>query len=806
MAEQLISPGVFTQENDQTFLPQGVGNIGAALIGPTLKGQSMAPIVVQSEQEFVQTFGSTNPNYYLPYTAKEYFRAGGNNLTVIRTLFEGGYSMLHPVAIVATGSFGKKHIAFLHPSQVVSDNADFYDSTLPLFNSSSFIVNSSGSLTFKVSGSFTVDSSAFPAALTTSTAIYTSSIDVTSTNYLGKILGKNPNDNQDPAYLYTMFDLSASASLAADANTTFYFESGSFNMLNDYTNAATPWIFSQTISGQNRNLFKFWTISDGTNSNYEIKVGISNIRPAGSVPGSEYGSFSIVVRAVDQSKLIPFGSPYTYQDSDTKPTILEQYDNVNLDPNSSRFIGRVIGDKYNTYINGKVVVNGNYSNKSRYIYVEVDSAVTNQVYSPELVPFGHAALTNPLPNNFTSIAPATYATNQLLNGSYNKKKWFGLDFLNYDNLNYLKPLPSSNQTSGTNSRFLLSNCLQHASAPGGYGYVGLTSATALESRKFLVPFQGGFDGIHPNKRKLVGTEIVAGNVQGYDLTDNTTSGYSIYKKAIDIFSNPDEIDINMLYMPGTIYSLHSAIVDYAATMCEDRGDVFYIFDCVPQTDSISNAISSVETIDNNYSATYYPWVKVMDSNLNKPLWVPPGVIMPGVLANNDKVGEAWFAPAGLNRGALNQVLDAYTRLTVPERNDLYSGRINPIATFAKDGVVVWGQKTLQARPSALDRINVRRLLITVKKFIASATRYLVFEQNTTVTRNKFINLCNPYLEMVQSKQGLYLFRVVMNETTNTADLIDRNIMAGYIELQPTKTAEIIKIDFNLLPTGAAFTA
>ena len=202
---------------------------------------------------------------------------------------------------------------------------------------------------------------------------------------------------------------------------------------------------------------------------------------------------------------------------------------------------------------------------------------------------------------------------------------------------------------------------------------------------------------------------------------------------------------------------------------------------------------------------YYPWVKIVDANTTRPIWVPPSAIIPSVLAFNDKVGEQWFAPAGLNRGGL-AVNDVYVRLNRADIDTLYDGRVNPIATIPNIGYAVWGQKTLQAKPSALDRINVRRLLIALKKFIASASQYLVFEQNTSATRNRFLNIVNPYMESVQQRQGIYAFKVVMDDTNNTADLIDRNIMYGQIYLQPTRTAEFIIIDFNILPTGATFGA
>jgi len=241
-------------------------------------------------------------------------------------------------------------------------------------------------------------------------------------------------------------------------------------------------------------------------------------------------------------------------------------------------------------------------------------------------------------------------------------------------------------------------------------------------------------------------------------------------------------------------------------MCEAREDCFFIGDVVGASDSISQAIEQGQAIDSNYVGTYYPWVKTIDSRTNKLISVPPSVLMPGIYASNDAVAAEWFAPAGLNRGGIVGAISVLNRLTHAERDELYEGKINPIAQFPGEGIVAFGQKTLQDKASALDRINVRRLMIKVKKYIASTSRYLVFEQNTSTTRGKFLNTVNPYLEGIQQRQGLYAFRVVMDESNNTPDVIDRNILAGQIFLQPTKTAEFIVLDFNILPTGASFTA
>jgi phage tail sheath protein FI len=260
----------------------------------------------------------------------------------------------------------------------------------------------------------------------------------------------------------------------------------------------------------------------------------------------------------------------------------------------------------------------------------------------------------------------------------------------------------------------------------------------------------------------------------------------------------------MLALPGVIKRLHSSVTTAATDMVEKRSDAFFVMDLTSVNDSVNTAVNETDGLDSNYAAAYYPWVKVLDTSRNKPVFVPPSVVVPGAIAASDALQAEWFAPAGLNRGVLGNVLEARIRLNQSERDKLYEARINPIATFPQTGVCIWGQKTLQLKASALDRINVRRLLIAVKKFIASSSRFLLFEQNTAATRNRFLNIVNPFLESVQQQQGLFAFRVQMDESNNTADVIDRNQLVGAIFLQPTKTAEFIILDFNVLPTGATF--
>jgi phage tail sheath protein FI len=222
--------------------------------------------------------------------------------------------------------------------------------------------------------------------------------------------------------------------------------------------------------------------------------------------------------------------------------------------------------------------------------------------------------------------------------------------------------------------------------------------------------------------------------------------------------------------------------------------------------TISSATQQANNLDSSYGATYWPWIQLRSRETGKLVFCPASTIVPAVYEYNDKVSAEWFAPAGLTRGGLSTVIQPEKRLTVTQRDTLYNSSVNPIAIFPGQGTVIYGQKTLQKKASALDRVNVRRLLIALKRYIGNVAETLVFEQNTQATRNTFLNQVNPYLQYVQQKQGLYAFRVVMDDTNNTPAVVDRNQLVGAIYLQPTKTAEFILIDFNILPTGATFGA
>lgn len=282
-----------------------------------------------------------------------------------------------------------------------------------------------------------------------------------------------------------------------------------------------------------------------------------------------------------------------------------------------------------------------------------------------------------------------------------------------------------------------------------------------------------------------------------------------YTDMLNLLANVDDYQYNIMLIPGLTNVSQTSPLTTAINNAQTRGDHLVVIDPVnyaAQIGGASGVKAQANSRDTSYGAMYWPWVRTKDPDSGKNVWVPASTMMGGVFAFNDRAAEPWFAPAGINRGGLGTVLSAERKLSATNRDDLYSANINPIATFPGVGTVVYGQKTLQRKASALDRVNVRRLLIELKGYISQVAQNLVFEQNTAATRNNFLAQVNPYLENVQARQGLYAFKVIMDDSNNTPDVIDRNQLVGQIYIQPTRTAEFIYLDFNLQPTGATFPA
>ena len=910
MAEKLVSPGVFTQENDLSFLPQGVSEIGAAIIGPTLEGPAFVPTLVESSNDFFAQFGAPSPEIYTPYCVMEYLKSAGR-VTIVRILYDQEWEEVADSQSVAIGigddAVGAYSTGSIELSGVFAQDDQVtitYGSTtytfkadvdpvsedvgnLYYFESCSVIADTAASMSEKINSvniswlnNTSVDTStiSFTASIShsnynnvvfasdditftltqmaggvdptyaaiaglilptskywnevtgdsdnkitltyvepgkfnvTATGVtpdpvtYSCSLDSAASNYYIDTLGNDPRDQLRFVYLHSAFpdaitdELETTTDIIDDNNYGMYHSGG-------HGKARTPWVYSQDMGNTRYQLFRIKTVDDGTKSNKKVKIGIYNVKHASAtINGNRpYTLFNLLVRKWD--------------DTDQTPTVYETYTNLNLDPDSENYICRRIGDQYKEFIDGKLYIRGDYGNVSKYIFVEVNDSVGLKNVPRKVEPVAFAPLTYPIvidegiSAGDETIPSASIRFHQTAStGEKTKKVWLGFNYEEDTALAYLAPIPEDGSgyevRTGLNVYDRTDNVHVQFSSES---VTGDDWTASVEEFNMMLPFQGGHDGCAPYYR--ISNPITNGDTYGVwngldimgfeDLANFNSDATAQYRKALNTVKNQDELDINMIITPGIPMDA-GGVTTYAKNICEDRGDCFYIVDTGGPTQTIASAIQSADAWDTSYAACYYPWVKIKDVINNKYVWVPPTTVMGGVMTFNDRVAYPWYAPAGLNRGGISSAIQTYTRLTHDERDDLYENNVNPLASFPGQGVVAWGQKTLQVKESALDRINVRRLLIKLKKFIASTSRYLVFENNTTQTRAKFLNIVNPYLDSVQQRQGLYAFKVVMDATNNPSAIIDRNIMKGEIYLQPAKTAEFIVIDFNVMPTGAEF--
>ena len=338
--------------------------------------------------------------------------------------------------------------------------------------------------------------------------------------------------------------------------------------------------------------------------------------------------------------------------------------------------------------------------------------------------------------------------------------------------------------------------------------------------RFTVPLYGGFDGFDIFEKSPLN------NSRALQGSSKTTSAFPMYytlRKAIDSVNDPDQVNINMAAMPGVT---DSQTTDYLIAMAEERKDTLAVIDLeggytasTEGTESFSDRVGNSATVVTNvqnrnfnssYAAAYYPWVQISDTARNARVWIPSSAIALGVLASSAARSELWFAPAGFNRGGLSNgsaglnVVNVIEKLTSTQRDNLYDVNVNPIASFPAEGIVVFGQKTLQANPSALDRINVRRLMIFLKKQIREIANNILFDPNEQVTWNRFLNQVNPFLSSIKNRFGLSDYRVILDSSTTTPDMVDRNIMYAKILLKPTRAIEFIALDFVITRSGVEF--
>jgi hypothetical protein len=869
MAQKFVSPGVFTSELDQSFLAQGVGAIGAAMVGRTLKGPAFVPTVVHDFDEFTMKFGTTDQKgvAQLPYAARNYLKNAGT-LTVVRVLGDDdgtGLTNLAPTgtfyllkdtvtgaalgtifsdgALMVTGSIftplaiGTAGTTASLTLVSTASNGDVTFSSVATGSAANSLqvalISSTSSIAYVIGNLINVyydDGVSTAANVVTAVALTASGLvtAVTGGTGLGIVTAHTATNlagGTNHTYKYAAATASNNAGAADRWTKTlnydptkfaqkgyFVYQEFAWDLANtgalglqqissisasfaqNYTYAETPIITSQKFGANSYQLFRFWTKGAGAAANTDVKVSIQNVKPSVNDLVTPYGTFDVVIRA--------------YGDQDGRQAQLETFTNLTLDPNSVNYVARVIGDQYVTWdnFNRKLIPHGDYKGYSNYI--RIDMSIFDADAPKEALPWGHLGL--PVPGNGATTASLPLVPNQKdSSGNINNNVYFGVNFGDAstpidDVLQYLPPdvrtamgVTDDNAFSLSYLTFGLYNGRITASydALSAGTYQPLVVSSSLQ--KFTVPFYGGFDG--------------------FDLTDSDPLSVSDgqpegvagsapivwLKRGVDAVSNPDLFDMNVLSLPGIT---NFKAVDYGRKVCNDRADCFFVMD-IPGS-AVNDAIAQLNNrgIDDNYSACYYPDIKYNDTIWNRIVLVKPSVLVLAAIAYNDRVGQPFFAPAGLNRGGLGQfgAVDVQDRLTFQDRNDLYEARINPIATFPNEGIVVFGQKTLQVKPSALDRVNVRRLLIYAKKLVASTAKYLLFEPDNPNTWLKFVNTVNPILDKIRQDQGVDRFKVVMDSTTNTPDLIDRNIMTGKIFLQPTKSAEFIDLQFIITSSGVQF--
>ena len=629
---------------------------------------------------------------------------------------------------------------------------------------------------------------------------FTCSMDTSSTKYVGKVFGNDVFDKAKgdvPVYVYESYPhflkSAFEAGFVRGLSLTEVVVSEGNNFLSQWDTPMSPMIVSEVRGGEVADLFEVITISDGDSANYQVKVSVININ-------LETGEFDLIVR--------------DFNDTDANIVVLEKFTRCSMNPDLPGYVARKVGTS-----------DGEYELRSRYIMLNMADS-----HPTDAFPAGFKGFTNNGSFGSATIGSVMYKTEYydagdtmgyqadgtpiLSSGDKVRKVTLGLSSdvgMDKDLLKY-KGAAASTTTNG----FHLS-----VNAPTGYtktsydleGQTGTDNKLDnINFRKFTFAVCGGYDGwdIYRNV-KTFGDAYIFGK-QTY-VSGHTTNGgvfsttvgnsdYYAYLQGINTFANPESVDINVFATPGINFYDHSSLTSQAIDIMEnDRADSLYIIGSpnLSTADEVIDALDGV-ALDTNYSATYWPWIQVRDNDNATQLYLPPTGEVVRNIALTDNVSFPWFAVAGYSRG-LVKAIKATKKLTLDERDDLYKNRINPIATFSDTGTIIWGNKTLQVRESALDRINVRRLLLRARKLISAVAVRLLFEQNDEQVRNEFLRLVNPILESIKRERGLYEFRVTVS---NDPEDIDANTLRGKIYVKPTRSLEFIDLEFIITPTGASF--
>lgn len=930
---RFVSPGVQVQEIDQSQIPRAPDEIGPAIIGRSLRGPVMRPVKVNSFSDFVDVFGEpvaggiggdvwrdgnkTAPTY-ASYAAQAYLRnsspvtfirlAGYQNSKATATSQANGAAgwsvtnayglFVMPISESATsGVWTSNGAQTASLAAIIYAGAGTYGLTgKPLSGSletvqgqlGTWVRASGGNLEFKLvvnsvtkSVNFDENSKKYIRSALNTNPILTNGDIVSSTTLENYFLGETFKTWVEQNNGGTVEGSSFAGTLVRIDGAAVDFA----NHLVEAQDATSGWVVSQHLANSGsfipdangkypvQELFRFVGLTEGEWNSQNLKISIEDIKE----PPNEflkYGSFTVSVRRL--------------QDNDLTPQYLERYVNVSLDPSSENYIAKKIGDKYTEWDYDKKLFAeyGTYTNRSKFIRVEMNEDVNAGLTDAGLIPFGFygptvytsSLLTPSSGSNFFAVSASVAQVNSFVDTaisgnsawtasfalpevplltttaktpvpSFNSVFWglktnFGSvkkhnkDLVDYvraapkdSNATYYSFLFSLDDVSGSVSGSIIAPSVAASWAEGNRAAglsltsTGLTSSNGSRLilgtfNKFTLPLLGGSDGVDITEKDPFNRRFLEGGA------DTTNYAYNSVKVAIESIADPEVVEMNLASIPGIDNeSLTGLLLD----KCETRADTLAVIDLkgdyvpeegksAPSTSaaarkpSVDSVVSNLKNraINSSYGCSFFPWVLIRDNISNNTVWVPPSVVALGTFSSSQRRTEVWFAPAGFNRGGLTEgaaglpVIQTSLKLTSKDRDSLYEANINPIASFPAEGIVIFGQKTLQVTPSALDRINVRRLMIYLKKEISRFANTILFDPNISVTWGRFTNLAVPFLNGVKSRFGLSDFRVILDETTTTPDLVDRNIVYAKILLKPTRAIEFIALDFVITNTGASF--
>lgn len=827
-----VSPGVYTDERDVTYSVKSLGITSLGLVGETLYGPAFQNVEIENWGEYVDYFGGTStekfangkPKYEAAYIAKSYLEES-RRLNMVRVLGLSGYDAGKVWPIKYGTDENNKLVIVLRGKKEIKpqgdDCATGYTATelvekieIVDYKEDVKIINCTGNTTETQSNNLKFG---LKVTLTNgSEKVYNVSLNSNDSNYIYKVFGNKPNAGKAEVYVEAVYEKALTENCAAcdfkiDANT-------GLDDYNDYKSpyryAQTPWIVSEALinsdeSNKNvtmKRLFKFVTISDGDAANYQVKVSIQNVN-------SDYGTFDVVVR--------------DFNDTDANPVILERFSKCNLVDGDVNYIAAKIGDVY-----------GGFNAKSKYISVMMADETEDVSNS---IPAGFVGY--PIPD-FYSATTFDVNYNKVYNpGVKSRRQFFGasnidVDILSFKGVNTYDENTVDFTPDKLSKGFHMDSRVSEATINDvtGFTFDSISSANTpngkyepiftpsimggiyedINLRQFTVCFYGGFDGWDANsKERTTGNDYKSTKYKGGFYTEyannadrvnipekSITSDYYAYLAGCRVFMNPQDVDINILATPGINWLDDELLTEEIIDIVEDKenrgGDALYVM-ASPNSDN-AKEVSGEFRINSSYACTYFPWVLHYDSSNRRYLELPATKDVVKNMAHIDNTSFPWFAPAGMSRGNV-ECVKAVFKTSLNDEDMLYEAGINPIKSYAQDGVKVWGNKTAYDVESPLNRINVRRLMIRVKKMITEAAKHLIFEQYDATLEKQFKNIVEPILADVKANRGIIDYRVITEVTPETRD---QHILPCRVLIKPTQTLEYISLSFVIYPESVEF--